>query len=68
MHACILHTFYNVVVFINVPCFTGYFSTADQPAVEAQIFYEKMKADYYRYLTEFAQGKTRDGNLFANDL
>ena len=57
------HTLKNIIDHTLV--FHRFSFIATQPEVEAQIFYEKMKADYYRYLTEFAQGSARDGNLFA---
>ena len=33
----------------------------DPSKAEAQIFYQKMKADYYRYLSEVRVGNERDG-------
>ena len=30
---------------------------------EAQVFYLKMKGDYYRYLTQNVEGVTREGNM-----
>jgi 14-3-3 protein epsilon len=32
---------------------------------EASVFYMKMKADYYRYLAEFAAGQTKDDHALA---
>lgn len=34
---------------------------ADSTLAEAQIFYQKMKADYYRYLSEVRVGSERNG-------
>ena len=33
----------------------------DAPLAEAQIFYQKMKADYYRYLSEVRVGDKKTG-------
>ena len=35
---------------------------------EAQVFYLKLKGDYYRYLTKNVEGVTREGNMCKNNL
>ena len=35
---------------------------------EAQVFYLKLKGDYYCYLTKNVEGVTREGNMCKNNL
>merc|ERR1711972_475487 len=45
---------------------TNLIGKADSP--ESKVFYQKMKADYYRYIAEFRDGEERDKAAKSADM